>query len=95
MTLKSRFSLFVRTLAFAKSSTLASSGVKENVFFSATDGNVVENFILNDIILFYLSLGQMLLRPILLTVVTVVHDVITEPCGCLGVTIALILWAVI
>ena len=34
------------------SSTLALSGVKENVF-PITCGNVVENFIFNDIILFY------------------------------------------
>ena len=55
MTLRSGFSLtellIVRTLAFAKSSTLASSGVKENVF--PTTCNVLENFILDDIILFY------------------------------------------
>ena len=42
-----------------------------------------------------LSLDQMLLRPILFIVVIVVHDVIMEPCGCQGVTMALMLWAVI
>ena len=50
-TTKEQNKLFVRTLAVAKSSTLASSGVKENVF-PTTDGNVVENLILNNIIWF-------------------------------------------
>ena len=38
--------------------------------------------------------GPDVIKP-LLFIVIVVHDVIIEPCGCQGVTMALILWAVI
>ena len=41
------------------------------------------------LLLILLSLGQMLLRHILFIIVIMVHDVI-EPCGCQGVTMALV-----
>ena len=39
--------------------------------------------------------GPDVIKPILFIVVTVVHDVIIKPCGCQGVTMALMLWVVI
>ena len=38
--------------------------------------------------------GPDIIKPLLLIAI-VVHDVIMEPCWCQGVTIALMLWAVI